>query len=75
MPMETERDTPPILIVKACEAIGIKNGEDVRWTRVCRCRERVPHPLPKYRFTYANGEEVTLGVYQCNRCLTVYWSE
>lgn len=74
MPPETDRDMPDYTIVQACGSVGIERGEDVRWTRVCNC-QRLPNPLPKYRFTYADGQEVTIGVFQCKKCLTVYWSE
>ena len=82
-PIDIQCDAPSYPVVRACERLGLRNPQDVRWCRVnryalpggrsaCTCGELLPL-LESYTFTFVTGKQAAYFLAQCDHCHTIFW--
>jgi hypothetical protein len=82
-PIDIQCDAPPYPVVRACERLGLRTPQDVRWSRVnrfallggqltCSCDQPLP-PLESYTFTFVTGKQATYYLAQCPHCNAIFW--
>ncbi len=84
-PIDIHCDAPPYPVVRACQRVGLRSPQDVRWCRVnrfaapegragCRCRQARPR-LESYTFTFVTGKQAAYFLAQCEACGTIFWDK
>jgi hypothetical protein len=81
-PIDIVCDAPPYPVVRACQRLGFRDPQDVRWCRAnhfaaprsCACGQTLP-PLESYTFTFVTGNQASYLLAQCRRCQSIYWEK
>jgi hypothetical protein len=84
-PIDIVCDAPPYPVVRACQRLGLRAPQDVRWCRVnryaagsargsCTCGHAAPR-LESYTFTFVSGSQASYYLAQCPRCRTIFWDK
>jgi hypothetical protein len=84
-PIDIQCDAPPYPVVRACQRLGFRTPQDVRWCHVNRFTRTGGHPacacgqpierLESYTFTFVTGNKAEYLLAQCPRCLAIYWDK
>jgi hypothetical protein len=84
-PIDIQCDAPPYPVVRACQRLGLRDPQDVRWCRVnrstaarrrfaCTCGQPLP-TLESYTFTFVTGNQAAYFLAQCGRCGAIFWDK